>query len=376
LIDSAMPFVDLISPFDFGKKSMTDEILDWKAPVFDSDESAAAEENLKWKPPEREILMYEPISPGTMSPVSALAFLRQHAYDIRSYCIANATYGVYDVDYLVEDFIKFALENPVAAFEIIYDFIVPNDVKIQWIRDYIFRKPRIINIIGERGSGKNVMTYQLFEWALKYGLIPYIIGAQQESDEKVKIASDLFDVPSGTFSSIDELAIFYNSRSRGQSETEDTTSFAVARHHLKWIVSAVQISSTGDVNFLKFCDMLIMKQMSLFSLSLERDAIMELVPPYFIPKGQKKAFFMCPDFRCTAELDLPAMWKEGYSTPFSILDKDKKDDFIVELFESGTRPEMISKTLTARSVRCTEKDVLEVLANRGLIEQDEKKRKR
>jgi hypothetical protein len=358
MIDITPAMMDLISPFDFEKKTNTEEILNWK-------------------PPKTESLMFEPIAPGTMLPALALAYLRQHKHDILSYCLANAPYGVYDIDYLVEDFAKFALVNPVAAFEIIYDFIVPNDVKIQWIKDYLFKKPRIINIIGERGSGKNVMTYQLFEWAIEYGLTPYIIGAYQLAHKDVKISSDLFDVPAKTFSSIDELAIFYNSRTRGQSETEDTTSFAVARHHLKWVVSAVQISSTGDVNFLKFCDMLIMKQMSLFSLSLERDAIMELVPSYFIPKGQKKAFFMCPDFRCTAELDLPKMWDESYSVPFSILDKDKKEDFIKDLFSSGTRPDMIAKTLTARSVRCSEAEVIEILKKNEMITEDEgKKRKK
>ncbi|MDY0292551.1 MAG: hypothetical protein RBR02_09485 [Desulfuromonadaceae bacterium] len=341
MIELSPQFIELLSPFDMVPK--TEEILAWKSPI------------------EQEPLMYDPIPPGSMSPISALAFLRQNKYVIRSYCMAKAPNSVYDIHYLVEDFIKFALENPVAAFEIIYDFLVPNEIKIQWIKDYLFKKPRIINIIGERGSGKNVMTYQLFEWAMEYGLLPYIIGASQKAHESVNIASDLFDVPCRTISSIDELAIFYNSRTRESSATEDTTSFAVARHHLKWIVSAVQISSTGDINFLKFCDMLIMKSMSLFSLSLERDAIMELVPNYFIPKDQKTAFFMCPDFRCTVELGLPKMWNESYSIPFSILDKNKKEQVICDMLNSGTRPDMIAKTLVARSVRCTEKEVIEIL---------------
>ena len=326
-----------------------------------------------YNPPKRDILMYEPVTPGSVGRYEAISFLKQHAADIVNYCYSKSE-GIYNIKDLVSDFTEFAKENPTDAFEIIYDFIVPNDVKIQWIKDYLFRKPRITNVIGERGAGKNVKIYELFEWALEYGLKPCILGVEQKHHPSVKIVSDLFEPEPLSVISIDELAIFYNSRSRGQSETEDTTSFAVARHHLKWIISAVQVSSTGDVNFLKFCDMLIMKRMSLFSTQLERDAIMELVPSYFIPTDQQTAFYMCPEFRCTAKTGLPEMWDEAYSTPFTVLDKDKKGDYIELLFENGTKPDMILKTLLARAVRCTKAEIYEILHERGKISEEERKR--
>ena len=324
--------------------------------------------------PKRKTEMFDPIPPGSVGRNMAISFLKEHAEDIVSYCYSKAK-GIYDINDLVDDFLDFAAERPVDAFEIIYDFIVPNDTKIQWIKDYLFAKPRIVNIIGERGSGKNVTTYQIFEWSLEYGLRPYIVGVSQEHHEKVRIVSDLFEPGPLSVISIDELAIFYNSRTRGQTETEDTTSFAVARHHLKWVISAVQVSSTGDVNFLKFCDMLIMKRMSLFSTSLERDAITELVPDYFVPKDQQTAFFMCPEFRCPVQLGLPEMWDEKFSVPFSVLDKNKKDDYIVELFRTNMRPEMIVKALAARAVRCSESDVYDILCDRGEITEDERKKR-
>ncbi len=325
-------------------------------------------------PPKKKSLMYEPVAPGSVGKYEALSFLEQHSLDIVSYLQSKAE-GTYNIRHLTKQFTEFANENPIDAFEIIYDYIVPNDVKIEWVKEYLFSAPRIVNIIGERGSGKNVTTYQLFEWSKECGLRPYIVGVNQKHHPDVQITSDLFEPGPGSIISIDELAIFYNSRTRGDTETEDTSSFAVARHHLKWIVSAVQVSSTGDVNFLKFCDMLIMKRMSLFSTSLERDAITELVPSYFVPNDQQTAFFMCPKFRCTVKLELPEMWDEEYSVPFTVLDKDKKDDYIAELFLSGTRPDMIVKTLKARAVRCTESDVYDVLLQRGIITEDERKKK-
>ncbi|WNY25161.1 hypothetical protein [Methanolapillus millepedarum] len=103
--------------------------------------------------------MYYPIPPGSMSEASAIEFLKNHTNDVLLFCRKRAPPGVHDVMLLVKDFLKFAKEKPVDAFEIIYDFIVPNEIKIGWIKKYLFAKPRVINIIGERDSGKNAIVY-------------------------------------------------------------------------------------------------------------------------------------------------------------------------------------------------------------------------
>ncbi|WNY25160.1 hypothetical protein [Methanolapillus millepedarum] len=215
----------------------------------------------------------------------------------------------------------------------------------------------------------------MFEWGLEKGLRPTIVGVKQAAHECVNFVADLFDVPPKSFVSLDELMLFYNARnSRGQSTIEDTSSLAVARHHERWVCTSVQVSSTGDLNFIKMCDLLIVKMLSLFSRSVERDSVTEMVPEYFVPKDKKTSFFMCSEFRCTVQLCLSKLWSEKYSTPFKILDKNTKEEAILKMFEDGSSPSWISDTIVAQSVRCTEAEVYEILERNGKIEKKKMRR--
>jgi hypothetical protein len=269
----------------------------------------------------------------------------------------------------------FAAEHPVEAYEIIYDFMVPNDVKLGWVYDYVFETPRLMYTSGKRGGGKNYTSFVLMEQAIKRELTANIIGMPQKAHSFINVISDLFEAEPRSFNVLDEVGITHSSRERDSDVTEDTLSLAVARHHDKWVNVMSQVTSMGDINFMKLCDVFIMKEVSMFGLVYERDSIVDSVPEYFVPQEKKMTFVMTDDFRCTVEFPKSDLWSEEYSKPFSVLDKELKVPTILELYDAGVRISMISKLLAARSIRCSKDEVLEELVKAERIE-DKKKRAR
>lgn len=318
------------------------------------------------------MILYYPLKPGRTSIKSAKDYLRRHKPTIIHFCSIHQP-SLYNVHNLIGDFMDFAAEDPVSAYEIIYDFTVPNEVKLKWIFDYIFKEPRLIYTTGKRGGGKNHVNYSLMDEAQHRGLKTNIIGMMQKAHPTISVLSDLLDAGPGTFNMLDEVGITHGSRDRDADVTEDTVTLAVARHHNKWVNAISQVSSMGDVNFMKLADVLIMKEMSMFGLAYERDSIADQVPSYFVPKEKTTTFVMTDDFRCTVHFPTSSLWSEEFSKPFSILDKSEKVPTIIEMYQAGTRPSMIAKYLVARSIRCSKKEVEEVLIQHDLIKKEVKR---
>lgn len=317
-------------------------------------------------------MFYPQLKPGQTSKTSAKDYLRRHRQTIYHFCTFHQP-PLYNIHNVVGDFLDFADEHPVEACEIIYDFSVPNKVKREWVYGYMFKEPRLIYTAGKRGGGKNHVTYSNMTEAQKRGLTTNIVGMAQKAHPTINVISDLFDADEGSFNVLDEVGITHSARERDSEVTEDTVSLAVARHHGKWVNAISQTTSMGDVNFIRLADILILKEMSMFGLAYERDSIADQVPSYFVPKEKTTTFVMTDDFRCTVQFEPSPLWSEEFSKPYSILPKEEKVPTILELFEAGTRPSMIAKFLSARSIRSSKADVMDVLMKEGKIQKEVKK---
>jgi len=319
--------------------------------------------------------MYYPLKPGQTSEKTARDFLRRHSKLIIHFCSFHQL-PLYSIHTLVWGFLDFVDSNPVAAYEIIYDFMVPNHVKLAWVYDYIFKTPRLMYTAGRRGGGKNHLNYSLMDAAVDRGLDANIIGMPQAVAPGINVIPDLLDAKPMSFNVLDEVGITHSARDRDNDVTEDTLVLAVARHHDKWVNVMSQVTSMGDVNFMKLCDVFLMKEVSMFGLAYERDSIADQVPSYFVPKQKKTTFVMTDDFRCTVEFPTSDLWSDAYSKPFAPLDKALKAPTILELYDAGVRISMIHKFLVARSVRCTKDDVLDELVKAERIEDKKTKKAR
>jgi hypothetical protein len=305
--------------------------------------------------------MFQPIKPGTLTERYAQEWLRIHRPHVKRFIHSRYIMGT------MGDFEDLKADSPSLAVELVYDSIVPNDVKKNWVKDFLSSGSNIIMVLGDKDEGKNALAYLLLEWYYDMGIQPYIIGAPQKKPDEFERVYGVFDSPPGSVLFIDELGQLFNARDSGKGEQKDSVStFNTIRHQDKSAVVLTQLSALGDVNFLRLADMIVLKPMSLFGMHLERDVVTKAVSPDFLPMDKTTAHFFSKQFRFNLNVGLSRFWKEEYSTPFKQLTHEEALEFACELYNDGLEYQTIVDELKRHAYRTTKEGVENMLQECGI----------
>ena len=290
----------------------------------------------------------KPVEPGSTTPHYSKTWLNLHVNDVARFISSRYVHH--------DQFIEFARHDPCLAHEIINDFLLPNSLKISIVKEFLTSGSKIVIIEGDRGQGKTTSAHSFAEWFMEAGRQPYWVGAPQDLPNEFNRVSDPFDVPRGAVAFTDEIGVRYNARN-SKDNVDDLQSLLTLRHTDRSSMYATQLSSLTDINFVRTADALVFKPLSLFGRQLERDVVGGAVPDEFMPKSREYTHFLCGKFRTTFRQPLGELWKEEYSTPFSMITDETVDIFVGLLIEDGFDSKGITRELKARSYRIEVKEV-------------------
>lgn len=286
---------------------------------------------------------YAPIT--NVSDSEALTWLSLHMNDVRQFL------HEYNPHASIDDFCRLLDGNIRLGYEVVYDYIVPGAIKLDWLRDWMLSGSRVMMVTGHRGGGKTATVYRLLELYYDAGAQPYILGPPKKLPKQIKRVSSLNQVPPDEPVFVDEIGVRYSVRenAKGEERVADLSLLPVLRHTGRTLITATQMAALGDVNFSRLTDMIISKQMGLFGSALERDTMRDAIPDLFMPRTKYESHIFCNEFRNNLKLGLASFWDDSYSTPYTVLDADEVLDYISELLGDGMDEKKILGELQIRS---------------------------
>ena len=185
----------------------------------------------------------------------------------------------------------------------------------------IYHKPRIIIILGKRGSGKTSLAFRILEnvnantdrkcYALNFprtlpNWITHITTFEEaENNSVVFVDESTLNIPA----------------QQGKKKIRYLLGLmAIARHKDVSLVFVNQHSSTMDLNVIRQADILVLKQPSLMQKETERPAVkklLEKVEGKFKMECPEKFFFViADDFQGMMNFDMPSFWSNDISKAY------------------------------------------------------------
>lgn len=186
-----------------------------------------------------------------------------------------------DLSYAVEETLREQFGTTGLLFE--------EDEALLILSDLFEQKGIITVVLGKRGSGKTAWAIRSGEIAQRY--FKRKVALFQIEYPELKTVYDLSEVENGTYLIVDEAELFFHSR-RGLSRQNVNISklMAISRHKDLTLVFVTQSSNLVDKTILQLADYLIVKEPSIFSISLERTGFYQLI------SFAKSYFASLPDY--------------------------------------------------------------------------------
>jgi hypothetical protein len=255
---------------------------------------------------------------------------------------------------------ELARADPCLTHEIIADWLLPDEFKVEMVKKFITEGSTIGLFEGDRGEGKTYTAHSFAEMMLEAGRRPYWVGPPQALPDDFGRVIDPYDVPQGGVAVTDEAAIKYSARRSG-SNIDDLQILLTLRHTNRSSIFMSQLSSLADVNLPRMANYFVFKPLSLLGRKLERDVIGSVVPEEFVPRDKYYTHFFCKSFRTTFRQPQAKRWKEDFSYPFAQVTEENVHAFVTDLLTDGFTPDGMIQELKARSYRIDKNKLKEII---------------
>lgn len=244
-------------------------------------------------------------------------------------------------------------------YSIISNDRMNNEDKVALIIQNLKTKGNITLILGNRGTGKTVLTYALCEKAHKankeniwyFGLpteFPYFIRGS---------AIDFGEIPEGCTVMLEEAGVqFYNRMAMTRNQRDVMRMLPIVRHSKRNFIVITQKLEIADIGFFNNASALIYTSPVLFQFLHKPRETLESRISMFIPRKLGSALYYSDELGLIEfDYPLPRWWKEDYSTPYAkIKDIRKAYRIAADLVFRDVEPDLIAIQLSLRGITVTE----------------------
>lgn len=189
----------------------------------------------------------------------------------------------------------------------------------------LYEKPNVIIILGKRRSGKTALAYRIIENALAKGKkLAYHLRFPTEIEGIINVG-DLTVIEPESCVVVDEADLIFPARlSRKKLHLVLTNMLKLAsQKDFSPFVLTVHNTALLEVNALRLCDVLIIKEPSLLQIDTERGILKshlqtarDLIEMYPKEERMKYAYIYSDDFRGLIRFEVPSFWSQKISCAF------------------------------------------------------------
>lgn len=185
----------------------------------------------------------------------------------------------------------------------------------------IYIKPRIVIILGKRGSGKTSLAFRILENVnAMTDRKCYALNFPKNLPDWITHISTFEEAHNNSVVFVDESTLNIPAQ-QGKKKIKYLLSLmAIARHKDVSLVFVNQHSSTMDLNVIRQADILVLKQPSLMQKETERPAIKKLLDKvdnkFNMECPEKHFFVISDDFEGMMQFEMPSFWSTQISKAF------------------------------------------------------------
>jgi len=185
----------------------------------------------------------------------------------------------------------------------------------------IYLKPRIIIILGKRGSGKTSLAFRILENVNAMTERKcYALNFPKTLPDWITHISTFEEAQNNSVVFVDESTLNIPAQQGKKKIRYLLGLMAIARHKDVSLVFVNQHSSTMDLNVIRQADILVLKQPSLMQKETERPAIRKLLDKvdnkYRMECPERHFFVIADDFEGMMVFDMPSFWSNEISKAY------------------------------------------------------------
>lgn len=185
----------------------------------------------------------------------------------------------------------------------------------------IYIKPRIVIILGKRGSGKTSLAFRILENVNAMTERKcYALNFPKTLPEWITHISTFEEAENNSVVFVDESTLNIPAAQGRKKIAYLLGLMAIARHKDVSLIFVNQHSSTMDLNVIRQADILVLKQPSLMQKETERPAVRKLLDKvnnrFKMECPEKHFFVIADDFEGMMVFEMPSFWSNEISKAY------------------------------------------------------------
>ena len=269
------------------------------------------------------------------------------------------------------------INSPLLAKEIIKNYDTPLQFRNKKFFDAFLSKPNVLTIIGKRGTGKTVLSFDIAEKAKKQKpeLNLFVWGMSYEEVEGLPEyytpTMDAHSMPQNSLLIFDEAAVHVNARRAMSKENVSAAQLlAIARHKNFWFIYSSQLSTAIDKQIWEHSDFLVFKPLMFGEISgsdnsrTQKGFMQYITALYPNEKNKRECLVFTGEEWIKFENDKPKWWNENLSKTYQQISQDKAILLVKEWSKKNLTPKDISKELKLRGIQMIPEEVAWILKHK------------